>query len=62
MAKKTQLYWLGLLLMLLLCGCETIAYSFKGFTEGAAKGAAEGAKKDWANIQKTDDWMRKNLW
>lgn len=37
-----------------LSGCGTIS--------GAAKGAAEGAKKDWQTANKLDDWIKENLW
>ncbi len=51
MKRNLALLILGLFgIMFFLYGCET------------AKGAAEGAKKDWQNAKKADDWMRKNLW
>jgi predicted small secreted protein len=37
-------------LSLCLQGCETF------------KGAKDGFKKDWKNMQKADDWMRENMW
>jgi len=36
--------------IVLVGGCET------------AKGAFEGAKKDWQSAKKIDDWMKKNMW
>ncbi|MFH1355435.1 MAG: hypothetical protein ABIH19_04740 [Candidatus Omnitrophota bacterium] len=29
---------------------------------GTLKGAAEGAKEDWAAVEKADAWFRENLW
>ncbi len=48
--KKCLAFFALLIFMTLIIGCETV------------KGAAEGAKKDWANLGKADAWLRKNLW
>jgi len=29
---------------------------------GTLKGAREGFKEDWKALQKTDDWIRENMW
>ena len=31
-------------------GCETL------------KGACDGFRRDWASLQKVDDWVQKNIW
>jgi len=52
--KKLVGLFVLLLVLIFVAGCETI--------KGAGTGAVEGAKKDWQTLQKTDDWVRKNLW
>jgi predicted small secreted protein len=37
-----------------LAGCNTVG--------GAAKGASDGAKKDYEQAKKTDAWLQENLW
>jgi len=37
-----------------LCGCNTVG--------GAAKGASDGAKKDYEQAKKADVWLQDNLW
>lgn len=54
MIKKSILLFLVCIFMVIASGCNTVSK--------AAKGAGEGAKEDWENAKKTDDWMRKNLW
>lgn len=50
--KRFIFGFLGLLLF--FQGCGTL--------KGASKGAAEGFKEDWQALQKTDGWMRENMW
>lgn len=48
-----------------LTGCNTVGGTVKGASEGAksdAKTAVAWGKKSGENIQKTDDWIQKNLW
>jgi len=61
MRAKAALFFMLTLLIISVCGCETI--------KGAFRGGAEGASRDWescqgtrAQIMKIDDWIRKNLW
>jgi len=54
MGKKGFLLFLACVFVFIVSGCHTVGK--------AAKGAGEGAKEDWENAQKTDAWMRKNLW
>jgi uncharacterized protein YceK len=54
MTRKVVMLFILLAFVISLGGCHTV--------KGAAKGAAEGAKQDYKDAQKTDDWMRKNLW
>ncbi len=42
------------LLAAFVCGCHTVG--------GAAKGASEGAKKDYQEMKKADAWLQENLW
>lgn len=42
------------LLAVSACGCNTVG--------GAAKGASEGAKKDYQEMKKADAWLQENLW
>jgi len=37
-------------LMAIFQGCNTL------------KGAAEGAKEDWKDLNKADGWIKENLW
>jgi len=53
MLKKSILV-AALAAVLFLSGCETL--------KGSAKGACEGAKRDFENAQKIDAWLRDNLW
>ena len=48
--RKTYSGLLILCMVLLLVGCETF------------KGAKDGFRKDWENLEKQDSWMRENLW
>jgi predicted small secreted protein len=54
MTKKGLAFFVLLVFIILISGCETI--------KGAGQGAADGAKKDWQTLKKADAWMRKNLW
>jgi len=54
MKKKGVIFFILLIFLILISGCETI--------KGAFSGATDGAKKDWGQAKKIDDWMRKNLW
>jgi predicted small secreted protein len=54
MIKKGLVIFVLLLVVALESGCNTVS--------GAAKGASDGAKKDWEAAKKTDVWMKKNLW
>ena len=54
MRKKSARAMALLVLLFLLSGCQTI--------QGAAKGGAEGAKKDWESLKKADAKMREVLW
>jgi len=54
MSKKVFLLSFVLIFVFLSSGCHTVA--------GASKGAAEGAKKDYEEVKKVDELMRKSLW
>lgn len=54
MRKRSFMLFILSVILLLLSGCATI--------KGAWKGATEGAKEDWEDAQKIDEWMRENLW
>lgn len=54
MKKKGVIFFILFILLVLIGGCETI--------KGAFTGATDGARKDWEQARKIDDWMRKNLW
>ena len=54
MIKKGPIFFILFIFLILASGCETVG--------GAAKGASEGAKTDWENIQKLDGRMREVLW
>jgi predicted small secreted protein len=54
MLQKIFLLGIILVFVFLSSGCNTVA--------GASKGAAEGAKKDYEDAKKADEWMRKSLW
>jgi uncharacterized protein YceK len=54
MTKKYLLLLMVVILLFLASGCGTVG--------GAAVGAWEGAKKDWAGLQKMDKWMREHAW
>lgn len=62
--RSLKFVFLGLI-VLFLCGCETV----KGAATGVGSTAA-GVTKDsknivsgaWQTILKADDWMKKNLW
>lgn len=62
MLKKVFLSGALLVFVFLTSGCGTL---YKGGS-GLARGAQEGAKEDWAwltqSVQKSDDWVKKNLW
>lgn len=58
MTKKYAMLLVLFVFLVLIAGCETV----KGTVKGLAAGATEGAKKDWQTLQKTDAWMRENLW
>ena len=51
MQSKTKVV-IGLIFC--LQGCSTI--------KNASKGAAVGAKEDWAALGKVDGWIKENLW
>jgi hypothetical protein len=58
MIKRTVLL-LGLTAFVFaVSGCNTI---YRG-AAGAAEGVKSGAKQDWEDTQKTNAWMKKNLW
>ena len=54
MIKKGAIFFVLFIFLILASGCETVG--------GAAKGAGEGAKTDWENMQKLDARMREVLW
>ena len=54
MFKKGILLFVLFAFIVVIAGCETM--------KGTAKGAAEGAKKDWQAAIKADEWIKKNLW
>ena len=54
MIKKCLMCMVGLAFLVIASGCNTL--------KGATEGAAQGAKKDWEETKKVDDWFRKNLW
>lgn len=54
MRKKGIVIFILPLLFILISGCETI--------KGAFGGATDGARRDWEQARRIDDWMRKNLW
>jgi predicted small secreted protein len=54
MAGKPFLFAALTILAVLLSGCNTV--------QGAAGGAASGAKQDVESLKKADGWMKKNLW
>ncbi len=58
MVKKSLLFFLLGVFVIICSGCSTVTKS----TKGAAEGAVQGAKEDWAAVKKADDWIRKNLW
>jgi hypothetical protein len=58
MIKKGSILLVLFIFLILTSGCETLKRSFGG----AAKGASEGAKTDWENMQKLDARMREVLW
>ncbi|MCU0666265.1 MAG: hypothetical protein MUF05_04115 [Candidatus Omnitrophica bacterium] len=58
-----------LLLVIFLCGCNTISAMGKGVAQGVtntAKDTGHGAVKDtvsmWQALLKADAWVKKNLW
>jgi predicted small secreted protein len=54
MINRAFLLFILLAFVISIGGCNTVS--------GAAKGAAEGAKKDYEAAKKTDSLMRENLW
>ena len=54
MIKRTAIFFILSIFLILIGGCETI--------KGAFSGAADGAKKDWKAAKQADQWMRDNLW
>ncbi len=54
MTKKYAMLLVLFVFLVLIAGCETV--------KGGIIGAAEGFQRDWKNFEKTDAWMRKNLW
>jgi len=50
MIKKGAIFFILSVFLILASGCET------------AKGAAEGAQKDWDNAKKLDKKMQEVLW
>ncbi len=54
MTRKALLLLLLWCSSILCCGCNTVG--------GAAKGAADGAKKDYEEAKKADAWLQENLW
>ncbi len=54
MLKKSTVFFVLLVFVILISGCET--------AKGAAQGAVQGFGKDWQSAKKIDDWMRRNLW
>jgi len=68
MFRRIFLFGLFFLFVFLSSGCTVIqgaGGAVSGFAVGAVKGGQEGFKEDmnlWQNIQKADDWVKKNLW
>ncbi|MFA4854866.1 MAG: hypothetical protein WC616_05940 [Candidatus Omnitrophota bacterium] len=66
MVKKSLLSVVLLAFVFLASGCCTLAKGTTcaagGFVQGAKEGVKEGAKQDCNAIQKTDAWIKDNLW
>jgi len=61
MIKKAALFFMFIVFIVTVSGCET--------AKGAFKGGAEGASRDWETakgagpaLMRADEWMQKNLW
>jgi len=61
MIKKATLFFMFIVFIITVFGCETV--------KGAFKGGIEGTRKDWeaaknlgATLMRADEWMQKNLW
>gem|GEM_PF-3466153 len=67
MAKGFNSLFLGLFLssLLFICGCATAKGTAKGLAKGVCavgEGINEGAKKDWAVVMESDEWVKDNMW
>ena len=62
MVKKSFLLFILLVFVFLSSGCSTVVKGTVGATCGLVQGSKEGAKEDWVSIQKTDAWIKDNLW
>ncbi len=72
MIKKMALFFVLVAFIISVYGCETTKGAFQGakkdlqtVRKGAMNGwqiVCEGSKNSWKTAQKTDDWMRTNLW
>ncbi|MCX7926934.1 MAG: hypothetical protein N2606_02200 [Candidatus Omnitrophica bacterium] len=51
---RVSVVFFVLIFSLLASGCHTIYHT--------SKGAVEGAKMDYEDAKKADDWIKKNLW
>ena len=61
-----------LLMLPLICGCETLKGSARGFgkdiqntekgADSLSKAATDPDKNGWHALKKADGWMQENLW
>ena len=72
MVKKSFLLFILLIFIFLTSGCTVVRGTnsvvcglVQGTKEGACRvqeGIKQGAEEDWTALQKTDAWIRENLW